>query len=129
MSRRVIVPNGVAPPAANYAHAILTSGASRWLHTSGVVPVEPDGGVPEDLIDQAEVIWLNIEAMLHEAEMSVDDVVSVTTYVIPGHNLGPVMAVRDRVLRRRLAASTLVIVPELAQPAWKMEIAIVAAST
>lgn len=126
--RRVVDPAGIAAPAANYAHAVLTTGASRWLHTSGVVPVDPDGGVPEDLIDQAEVIWFNIQAMLHEAEMTVDDVVSVTTYVIPGHDLGPVMAVRDRVLLGQLAASTLVIVPELAQPSWKLEIAIVAAN-
>lgn len=123
-----INPVSIAPPAANYAHAILTSTATRWLHTSGVVPTRPDGTVPADLVEQAEVVWHNILAMLGEADMSAADIVSVTTYVTPGLDLGPVMAVRDRVLDGRLAASTLLIVPELAQPAWKMEIAIVAAS-
>ena len=54
-------------------------------------------------------------------------IVSVTTYVVPGQNLAAVMAARDRFLDGHLAASTLVIVPELAQPAWRVEIAVVAA--
>ena len=51
---REIRPASIAPPAANYAHAVLTEGASRWLHTPGVVPTRPDGTVPDDLGEQAE---------------------------------------------------------------------------
>ena len=40
------MPSDIAAPAANYAHARLTTGAGRWLHTSGVVAIAPDGGVP-----------------------------------------------------------------------------------
>lgn len=125
---RAIMPSSIAAPAANYAHARFTSGspAQQWLHTSGIVPIAPDGSVPSELVDQAEVIWANIGAMLDEAAMKPSDVVSVTTYVTPGHDLGPVMAVRDRALGGHLAASTLVVVPELARPEWLMEIAIIA---
>ncbi len=125
---RAIAPHDIAAPAANYAHAVLTTGATRWLHTSGVVPVQSDGLVPADLTAQAETIWANIAAMLCEADMSVEHIVSVTTYVVPGLDLGPVMAVRDQALGGRLVASTLLIVPELAQDAWKMEIAVIAAA-
>ncbi len=121
------MPSDVAPPAANYAHARLTNGATRWLHTSGVVPIAADGTVPPEIADQAEEIWRNIAAMLRDAEMRPADVVSVTTYVTPGHDLKAVMAVRDRALDGNLAASTLVIVAELARPEWLMEISIVAA--
>lgn len=124
----IIRPDGVAPPAANYAHARVTTGAERWLHTSGVVPIAPDGSVPADLVAQAHVVWANISAMLTEAGMGPADVVSVTTYVVPGQDLGPVMEIRDAALDGHLAASTLVIVPELARPEWLMEIAIVAAA-
>jgi 2-iminobutanoate/2-iminopropanoate deaminase len=123
-----IVPPSIATPAARYAHARLTQGATRWLHTSGVVPISPDGSVPSTLDEQAEVIWSNIAAMLTEAEMTSADVVSVTTYVTPGHDLGPVMAIRDRALGHHLAASTLVVVAELARPEWLMEIAVIAAN-
>jgi len=57
------------------------------------------------------------------------DVVSVTTYVVADHlaDLPEVMAARDRALDGHRAASTLVTVPALARPEWKMEIALVAA--
>ena len=127
MSSRVISPAGIAPPAARYAHAVATTGAQQWLHTSGVVPTRGDGSVPGDVGEQARTVWQNIAAVLSEAGMSGGDIVSITTYVVPGQNLGAVMAERDQFLGGHLAASTLVVVPELAQPAWKVEIAVVAA--
>lgn len=125
---RVITPGDISAPAANYAHARLTTGATRWLHTSGVVPIAPDGSVPAGIGAQAEVVWANIAALLRDAGMSAENVVSLTTYVVPGQNLAPVMAVRDRALEGNLAASTLLVVPELARPEWLMEIAVIAAA-
>jgi enamine deaminase RidA (YjgF/YER057c/UK114 family) len=126
---REIAPSGIAPTAANYAHAILSEAPARLLHTSGVVPIAADGTVPDDLGDQATTVWTNLRAILDEAGMSVTDVMSVTTYVVVGQPLAPVMAARDRALGGHRAASTLVTVPALARPEWKMEIAIVAASS
>lgn len=124
-----IAPATIAPPAANYAHAVLTEGARAWLHTSGVVPIAPDRSVPESIQDQADVVWANIAAILLEANMSPGDVVSVTTYVVVEHlaSLPWIMQARDRALGGRRVASTLVTVPALANAAWKMEIAVVAA--
>jgi enamine deaminase RidA (YjgF/YER057c/UK114 family) len=124
---RSINPALVSAPAANYAHAILSENATAWLHTSGVIPIAPDGSVPVGIVAQAEVIWANVAAMLAEANMAPNNVVSVTTYVTPGHDLGPIMAIRDNALDNHHAASTLVVVPELARPEWLMEIAVIAA--
>lgn len=123
-----MVPSSIAPPAANYAHAVATTGASRWLHTSGVVPIAPDGSVPEHIGEQAEVVWVNIGAMLTDAEMRPDHIVSVTTYAVVGEPLVDVMAARDRFMGGHVAASTLVTVPALARPEWRVEIAVVAAA-
>lgn len=124
---RPVVPASISPPAAAYAHAVLTEGAGRILHTSGVVPIAADGSVPSDLADQAAVVWSNIAAMLADAQMSMADIVSVTTYVVVGEDLAPVMAARDAALGGHLAASTLVTVPALARPEWRIEIAVIAA--
>ena len=121
------MPTTIGPPAARYAHAVLTTGAQRWLHTSGVVPVDPSGAVPDGIEAQARVVWDNIAAMLTDAGMDATAIVSMTTYVVEGQELGPVMAVRDGVLGDHVAASTLVVVPRLAQPAWLVEVAVVAA--
>ncbi len=98
------------------------------LHTSGAVATRSDGSVPDDLAEQAQVIWENLLAMLEEAEMELADIVSITTYVVVGNDLSVVMAARDLVMGEHRAASTLVPVPALAQPKWKMEIAIIAAA-
>jgi 2-iminobutanoate/2-iminopropanoate deaminase len=123
----IVTPPTIAPPAAQYAHGVRTEGASAWLHTAGVVPVRPDGSVPEGLGEQAEVVWANVVAILAEAGMTIDDVVSITTYVVAGAELGPVMGARDAALAGHLVASTLVTVPALARPEWRMEISLVAA--
>ena len=115
---RVVTGRGLAPPPANYAHGVLSDGPARMLHTSGVVPIAPDGTVPDGIAAQAAVVWANIGALLDEAGMAPADVLSVTTYVVVDElgSLGAVMAARDRFLGVHLAASTLVTVPRLARP-------------
>jgi 2-iminobutanoate/2-iminopropanoate deaminase len=125
-----IMPSTIAPPAANYAHAVLSTNAARLLHVSGQVAARLDGTIPDAVADQAEVIWSNIAAILAEAGMQMNDIVSITTYVVVDHmaDLPKVMAARDAAMAGHRAASTLVAVPALARPAWKMEVAIVAAA-
>jgi 2-iminobutanoate/2-iminopropanoate deaminase len=125
---REVAPSSIAAPAANYAHAVVTEGRARWLHTSGVVPTAPDGSVPSELADQAAVVWANIGAILDEAEMTPADIVSVVTYAVVGEPLAPLMAARDAFMGGHRAASTLVTVPALARPEWRLEIAVVAAT-
>ena len=126
---RQIAPSTVAPPVANYALAVKSEGAVAWLHTSGIVGVRPDGSLPSDIEDQAAVIWASLQAILAEAGMGTGDVVSITTYVVAGHRaaLAKVMAARDLALQGHRVASTLVTVPALARPEWKVEIALIAA--
>ncbi|HEY5423669.1 MAG TPA: Rid family hydrolase [Ilumatobacteraceae bacterium] len=126
---REIMPSTIAPPAANYAHAVLSTNGAELLHVSGQVAARLDGTIPDGVADQADVIWSNIAAILAEAGMAMTDIVSITTYVVVDFmaDLPQVMAARDAALAGHRAASTLVTVPALARPAWKMEVAIVAA--
>lgn len=107
---------------------MLSQGVANWLHTSGVVPVDPDGNVPTELHQQARVVWSSIGALLDDAGMRAADVVSVTTYVVVGEDLAAVMAARDDFMGNHRAASTLVTVPALARPEWKLEVAVIAAT-
>jgi len=127
-----VSPSGMAPPAARYAHATLATDVSRTLRTSGVVPVAADGTVPRSIEDQARVVWANLLEILREADMTVSDVASIVAYVVVGPDLeadlAAVMAVRDEMLGGHRAASTLVTVPALARPEWRMEISLVASN-
>lgn len=134
-----LTPEALGAPSANYALATLSESSARLMHTSGIGPVRPDGSVPEDLTEQAATVWSTLLALLEEAEMTVQDIVSVTTYVVTPPSSGDdapelaaalaeAMAARDASLAGHRCASILVPVPALATPSWKMEIAIVAAS-
>ena len=125
---REIRPTSIAPPAANYAHAILTEGPGRWLHTAGVVPIAPDGSVPADVGEQAAQVWANVAAMVSDAQMVPGDIVAITTYVVAGEDMAPIMRARDEFLDGRRVASTLIAVPQLARPEWRVEITLVAAA-
>lgn len=124
---RTVEPAGIAPTAARYAQGVVSDGPGRLLHTSGIVAIAPDGVVPGSLAEQAEVVWANLAAILAAADMERTDIVSITTYVVVGEPLGPVMAARDAFMGDHLAASTLITVPALVRPEWRMEVALVAA--
>ena len=121
-----INPRVISPPAANYSHAVLSTNPQKMLHTSGVVPATTDGSTPVTIREQADLVWLNITEILREAHLELTDIVSITTYVVSGNDLGEVMHSRDLQLGDHKPASTLVVVSELANPEWKMEIAVVA---
>ncbi len=125
-----IAPAEIGAPAANYAHAVLVTDPKQWLYTAGVVPTSPNGAVPGGVPAQAAQIWHHLGAILRDAGMGPADVVSVTTYVVAdamADGLGHAMAARDAFLEGRRVASTLVTVPHLAQPAWLLEVQLVAA--
>lgn len=125
-----IRPESMAPPAAQYAHAVAVDGARRLVFTSGVVPTMPDGTVPAGVEGQARVVWANLLNILREAGLGVTDIASITTYVVVADDLNDrlasVMAVRDEVMGGHRAASTLVTVPALARAEWQVEISLVA---
>jgi 2-iminobutanoate/2-iminopropanoate deaminase len=126
-----IRPESMAPPAAQYAHAVAVDGAQRLVFTSGVVPTMPDGTVPAGVEGQVRVVWANLLNILREAGLGVTDIASITTYVVAAEDLNDrlasVMAVRDEVMGGHRAASTLVTVPALARAEWQVEISLVAA--
>lgn len=122
-----VAPASVAPPAAAYALAVTSTTGSSLLHTSGILGTRPDGSIADDIGEQAAEVWRSISAILAEAGFAPTDIVSYTTYAVVGHDLGAVMAARDAALQGHLAASTLIPVPALARPEWKIEISVVAA--
>ncbi len=121
-----IRPDRVAPPAAAYELAMLSESPARLLHTSGIIGSRPDGTIAGDVGEQAAEVWRTLGALLDDAGMTVSDIVSMTTYVVVGQELGPVMAARDAALAGHRCASTLITVPQLVQPDWLVEVSIIA---
>ena len=36
-------PEGIFPPASRYSHAVLATGATKWLHLAGQLGIDADG--------------------------------------------------------------------------------------
>jgi enamine deaminase RidA (YjgF/YER057c/UK114 family) len=127
MSVRPLAPNNVAPAAASYALGMAVHQPATTLYLSGIVGAAPDGTVHQGLEEQADEIWRSIRALVDEGGLTINDLVSYTTYVVDGENFAAVMAARDRALQGHKCASTFIVVPRLARPEWRMEIAAIAA--
>lgn len=122
-------PTTIAPAAASYELAVSVPAGSQLLFTAGIVGTRPDGSIAAGIGEQAIEVWRSIRAILTTAGYQSADVVSYTTYVVVGNDVSEVMAARDRFFGDHRAASTLVTVPALARPEWKVEVAVIAAKS
>ena len=78
--------------------------------------------MPPDFAAQAELAWSHIVTMLKRADMSVDDLVKVTQYLLRRSDIAAYGEVRARHLGSARPASLLLIVPGLVRPEFLLEI-------
>jgi enamine deaminase RidA (YjgF/YER057c/UK114 family) len=123
---RELAPTGVAGPAANYALGMEVTHPDKVVVTAGIVGERPDGSISDDPSEQATEMWRSVAAVLAEAGMGPADIVSYTTYAVVGTDRAALQDARDRFLAGHRAASTLIYVPMLARPQWKVEVAVTA---
>jgi enamine deaminase RidA (YjgF/YER057c/UK114 family) len=93
MERHEINAANAPAPAGGYAQAIDIRNANRTLFISGQIPVGLDGVVPSTFAEQAKLAWQNLEAQLHAADMTLDNLAKVTIF----------LASRDYALENRVA--------------------------
>jgi len=116
-----------APRAAGgYAQAVEVSGAQRLLFVSGQIPVDREDRLPAGFADQCRLAWANVEAQLRAADMTLDNLVKVTTFLADRAHAVENREVRNAVLAGRTPALT-VIVTGIFDPDWLIEIEAVAA--
>ena len=121
-------PSQVAPPAGVYSHSVEVPPNARWLVTAGQVGVRPDGTVPEGFEAQHDQIWQNTLAILADAGMGPENIVRINVYSTDPTGLQFVKAHREKYLRAgHIPASTWVVVSQLANPKWVVEMETIAA--
>jgi enamine deaminase RidA (YjgF/YER057c/UK114 family) len=119
-------PSDVPAPLGGYTQGLEVSHPSRWLLVSGQVPQSADGAVPESAEEQCRLIWAHITSVLRSASMSVTEIVKVTTYLSDRSVAATNTQVRKEVLGDHRPALT-VVVAEIFDPAWVLEIEVLAA--
>ena len=109
------------------AHGVEVPAGARLMFTNGQVGTRPDGATPEAAVDQAEVIFGRLKAILAAADMTLSDVVRFDVYVTDPADVKTFVEVRDRFMGDHKPGATLLVIKGLARPELKIEVEAVAA--
>lgn len=120
-------PEGLFPPYRSYSHAVEVKRNASLLFISGLNGYRSDGQtMPETFEEQGELIWQHIGTILKSADMSYQNVVSIRTYLAdPSYDEANVQ-LRMKYMGDNRPSST-VIVSQLLEKKWKIEVEVVAA--
>jgi enamine deaminase RidA (YjgF/YER057c/UK114 family) len=113
------------PPLSAFEDEIGYSRALRVgnrIIVSGSVAARPDGSVPEDAGDQADLIFSQIFGHIETLGGTAADVVRVRMFVTDMADADEISAAFSRALKPTRPAATLVAVAALYDPRWKVEI-------
>ena len=121
-------PANIAPPAAMYSHSVEVPPNARWLVTAGQVGITPEGEVPEGFEAQHDLIWQNTLKILADAGFGPEHIVRLNVYSTDPDGLKHMKGHREQYLSPGpVPASTWVVISQLANPKWVVEMETIAA--
>ena len=119
--------HGIYPAVGDYVHALEVRAAGRFLYVAGTMGLDPDGVPGATLEAQLDLVWANIRVILASADMTVDNIVRVTSYLRDASYAGPNAVARVAALGGRFVPTT-AIVAETLSADWLVEIEVIAAA-
>lgn len=126
---KFVNPADVHAPVGPYSHIAVVPPGSELVFVAGQVGMRVDGSVPATFAEQAEVTFANLAACLAAHGLGVDAVVRLGVFLLPGQDFQALRAVRERHFGSHKPVSTTVYVPQLASPAFLVEVEAVAVKT
>jgi 2-iminobutanoate/2-iminopropanoate deaminase len=117
---------GVYPATHDYVHAMEVRGVERLLFVAGTMGLDAKGQPGSTLAEQLELIWSNIRAILASADMTVDNIVRLTSYLRDVSYAEANGAARVAALGGRVVPTTAIVAETLAGD-WLVEIEVIAA--
>ncbi len=118
---------GVYTTTDDYVHAIEVRNPQRLLYVAGTMGLEANGEPGATLERQLELLWDNLRAILKSADMTVDNIVRLTSYLRDVAYVEANGAARVKALGERRIPTTAIIVQTLSED-WLVELEIVAAA-
>lgn len=116
---------GVYSTGGDWVHAMEIRGAHRLLFVSGTMGLWPDFSAPATLEEQLECVWNNLRTILASADMTVDNVVRLTSYLRdPAFAEANAQARINALGDRRIP--TTAIVAQTLESQWLVELEIIA---
>jgi enamine deaminase RidA (YjgF/YER057c/UK114 family) len=118
--------SGIYPASPDYIHALEVRHPARLLFVSGTMGLDEKGMAAPDLDGQLELLWANLRAILASADMTVDNIVRLTSYLRDGAFVEANQNARLRALGGRTVPTPAIVVETLRDD-WLVEIEIIAA--
>jgi 2-iminobutanoate/2-iminopropanoate deaminase len=119
-------PADVHAPVGPYSHTAVVPEGATLVFVAGQVGMRADGSIPESFAEQADITFANLAACLAAHGIGVDAVVRLGVFVVPGQDFAALRAARERRFGSHRPTSTTIYVPQLASPAFLVEVEAVA---
>jgi 2-iminobutanoate/2-iminopropanoate deaminase len=118
---------GIYPATSDYVHAMEVREPKRFLYVAGTMGLDQNGVAGKGLAEQLDLIWRNIRAILASADMTVDNIVRLTSYLRDPAYAEENAKARVKALNGRVIP-TIGIVAQTLSSDWLVEIEVVAAA-
>ena len=118
---------GIYPATSDYAHAMEVVAPQRLLFVSGTMGLDEAGKPGATLDEQLALIWSNLRAILASANMGVDNIVRLTSYLRDASFVEANQNARLAALGGRAIPTTAIVAQTLRED-WLVEIEVIAAA-
>jgi 2-iminobutanoate/2-iminopropanoate deaminase len=118
---------GIYPATSDYVHAMEVREPTRFLYVAGTMGLDQNGVAGKSLAEQLDLVWRNIRAILASADMTVDNIVRLTSYLRDPAYAEENAKARVKALNGRVIP-TIGIVAQTLSSDWLVEIEVVAAA-
>ena len=119
--------HGIYPATGDYVHAMEVREPKRFLFVAGTMGLDQNGVAGKTLAQQLDLIWSNIRTILASADMTVDNIVRLTSYLRDPAYAEENAKARVKALNGRIIP-TIGIVAQTLSSDWLVEIEVVAAA-
>lgn len=129
MPKQTLSPKNFTQVMGAYSHGLKVDiGDSEMIFVTGQIAMDKNGKAiaPDDIIKQTEFVFENIQAILNEANASLDDVVKAVIYVTDISKFKDISAVRNRYFEKAKPVSTLVEINKTVKEGCDIEIEVIA---
>lgn len=115
----------INPTGSSFSQAFELTNYKRLVFVSGQVPVDEKENVPVDFTSQCELVWKNIGKQLKEADMNLNEIIKITTFLSDRKYRRENYEVRHKVLGEHQPAMT-IIIAGIYDEKWLLEIEVIA---
>jgi|SRR5450759_1458469 len=126
-THRALNPSRLRPPPGPWSNAIEVLPGARYLYTCGLVGVRQDGSFEQGIEAQAVRIFENLQILLGEANMDMNDVVKIVSYMVDLREQPVYAKARKPYLGNARPAMTLLGVAQLSHPDLRLEVEVITA--